>query len=280
MQSIFKILITVTIVQSSISAIGTQFLTIPRNPFELINGYNPAVINEYSKTVIAFSYGNWIADMNISTIDYDRNIFNGWGGLSFRYVALNDLELRTERPTDDPLAYYNSSALAIDGRYSRKFRLGKISTAIRFISIQLYNEESNGYAIDLSWQNRIKDKINFGFAVLNIGMMSDLYEERPELPLRTVVGMTYDYTFGSSSNTISTAVEKSSLVDGIIVRMSNQSTLDNFGFQIGTEIAQEIVTVSGGLSIKLGRFQFGYAAQIGTQSLGIPQFLNLSVILP
>ena len=261
-------------------AVGTQFLSIPRDPVELVHGYNPAFVNRYTKPEITLSFGDWLADMTVSSIDYNRSILSGWGGLSFRYVALNDLELRTDRPTDNPLAYYNSSSFAIDGKYSTQFGIGKISTALRFISVQLYNEESNGFAADLSFQKKINDRFNIGLALLNIGIMSELYQEQPKLPVRTVLGTTYEYSAGQLNNTFSAVLEGSSLVEGVVVRVSHISALDKIRFQIGSQFSEKNVSVSGGISLHLGNVQFGYGVQIGSQALGIPQYLNLAVILP
>lgn len=280
MRLIFKITILIVVLQSMVLAVGTQFLSIPRNPVELVHGYNPAFDNVYTKPEITVSYGDWLADMTMSSIDYNRSILNGWGGLTFRYAALNDLELRTDRPTDNPLAYYNSSSFAIDGKYAKQFGIGKISTALRFISVQLYNEESNGFAADLSFQKNVNDKFNIGLALLNIGTMSELYQEQPKLPVRTIIGTTYKYSMGQLNNTVSAVLENSSLVEGLIVRASHISALDKIRFQIGSQFSDKNVSVSSGISLHLGNVQFGYGVQIGSQALGIPQYLNLAVILP
>jgi hypothetical protein len=280
MQSIFKLLLLLVIVQSNASAIGSQFLAIPHSPYELVNGYNPAFTNIYAKPEIAVSHGNWLADMTVSSINYNSSLFKGWGGLTLRYVALNDLELRTERPTDDPLAFYNSSAIAVDGRYTIQFGFGFVSTTFRYISIQLYNEESSGIAVDLNFRKKINDRFNIGLALLNVGTMSEFYEKKPSLPLRTVIGTTYEYSLGRINNTLSAAIENSTFVNSVIFRASHNSDFDSVTFQIGTQVTKNNLAVSGGLQVHLGRFMFGYAVQIGTQSLGVPQYLNLSVILP
>ena len=266
--------------QSTIFAIGTQFLAIPRNTSDLILGYTPISIIESNNPIISASYGNWLADIKISSMNYERNLFGGRIGLDFRYISLNDLELRTERPTDDPLSYYNSSALSMDGNYTRQFKFGLLSTTLRYISLQLYNESSNGMALDVSLSKTFRETINVGLAVLNLGYMSDLYHEKPQLPVRTILGASYNFELLQLENTLSTVIEKSSLVDGMIIRISDTMDIGKIQLLLGTQIANNATSLSGGINLKLGSYRFGYGVQIGTQALGIPQMLNLSVILP
>ena len=99
--------------------------------------------------MLSASYGNWLGDINVSTIGYNRNIFGGTGGANLYYVSLNDLELRLDRPTAEPLANYSANAVAFAGRFSRATNFGTINGSVKYISMQLYDESSNGVAVDL-----------------------------------------------------------------------------------------------------------------------------------
>ena len=280
MRLIFKKYIIILLLQSTVLAIGTQFLAIPRNTSDLILGYTPIETFESNNPIISVSYGNWLADMKISSMNYERNILGGRIGLDFRYISLNDFELRTERPTDDPLSYYNSSALSMDGKYTRQFKFGLLSTTLRYISLQLYNESSEGMAVDVSFSNTLKEDINVGIAILNLGYMSDLYHEKPQLPVRTILGASYNFEFLQFDNTLSMVIEKSSLVNGMIIRISDTIDIGKIQLLLGTQIANNATSLSGGINLKLGSYRFSYGVQIGTKALGIPQMLNLSMILP
>lgn len=280
MQSFFKIKIIIILFQSITVAVGPQFLSIPLNTSELVNGVNPAIVNLSSKPMISASYGNWLANINVSSISYNRSLLNGWGGLNFRYISINDLELRTESPSDEPLSYYNSSAFALDGKYTRQFKFGVMTVTIRYLAIQLYDESASGIAGDLSLQKKLNNNLNLGVTLLNMGMMSELYEEVPKLPFRVLVGGSYQSDFDKISNQFAVSLEKSFLVDGIILRLSDSIDLSKIQFSVGTQIAEQTVALSGGINIKLGSYQFGYGVQIGTQMLGIPQMLTLNMVLP
>ena len=136
MPLIFRILIPILFFQSTMFGVGTQFLAIPQNVMELIIGVNPIIHNIANKPILSASYGNWLADMKMSSLSYNRHAFGGSAGFDFRYITLNDLELRTDRPTDDPLAVFGATAIAFDGNYIRQTKSGLIITKLRYISMQ------------------------------------------------------------------------------------------------------------------------------------------------
>ncbi len=260
--------------------IGTQFLSIPQNAIELIIGTNPASKNVINKPVLSASYGNWLAGINVSSFGYNRGFFGGIAGFNARYMTINDLELRTDRPTDDPLAVYDATGIALDGNYCRQTKIGLLSTKLRYISMQLLDETATGFAMDIGLKHNINDKFNVGFTILNLGSMSELYEETPKLPVRMIAGSGYSFIINELNNLLFVALEKSSFVDGIIIRVGEVTNWNKFQFLIGTQFSKEVASIAGGIGIKLGIYDIRYGVQFSSQSLGIPQMLDLSIILP
>ncbi|MBU0529374.1 hypothetical protein KKF86_06415 [bacterium] len=260
--------------------IGTQFLAIPQNSMELIIGINPGLNNITNKPILSASYGNWLAGIKISSFGYNRNAFGGTAGFNVRYVALNDLELRSDRPTDEPLAVFGATAVAIDGNYSRQTKIGLLNTKLYYISMQMLNETASGFAMDIGLQHNMNDKINLGFTLLNLGSMTELYVEKPKLPFRVIAGSSYLFKINNIDNSLFVAVEKSSIVEGIIFRVGEITNWNKLQFLIGAQFSQEVAAISGGIGIKLGAYDIKYGIQFGSQSLGIPQMLDVSVILP
>ncbi|MBU0529188.1 hypothetical protein KKF86_05470 [bacterium] len=219
MRLIFKIITSAILCQSLMFGVGTQFLAIPQNSMELIIGINPVLNNVTFKPVLSASYGNWLAGIKVSSFGYNRNAFGGTTGFNVRYVALNDLELRSDRPTDDPLAIFGATAIAFDGNYNRQTKIGLLSTNLHYISMQLLDETATGFAMDIGIQHHMNDKINVGFTLLNLGRMSELNVEKPKLPVRMIAGSSYDFTFNEVDNSFFIALEKSSIIEGIILRV-------------------------------------------------------------
>jgi hypothetical protein len=260
--------------------IGTQFLSIPRNAMELIIGLNPVLNKITNKPALSASYGNWLAGIKVSSFGYNRGAFGGTAGFELRYIALNDLELRSDRPTDDPLAIFSATAIALDGYYNRQTKIGLLSTKLRYIAVQLYDESTTGFVMDIGLQHDVNDNLNVGFALLNLGSMSNLYKEKPKLPVRIIVGSSYVIKINNIDNSLFVALEKSSIAEGIIFRVGNIVNWNKLQFIIGTQFSKEVASISGGIGIRLGAYDIKYGIQFGSQSLGIPQMLDISVILP
>ena len=280
MQLFFRIIILIILLQSLTFGIGTQFLSIPQNTIELIIGINPVLNNISNKPTLSASYGNWLAGINVSSFGYSCKIAGGTAGFNVRYIALNDIELRTDRPTDDPLSVFGATAIALDGSYNRQIGIGLLSTKLRYISMQLFDETSTGFAADIGLQHKVNENFNVGFSVLNLGRMSELNQEIPKLPVRIIGGSSYGFNFGETENALFVALEKSSIVEGIIFRVGEVTNWNKQQFLIGTQVSENVVSISGGIGIKLGAYDIKYGMQFGSQTLGIPQMLDLSVVLP
>jgi len=68
--------------------------------------------------------------------------------------------------------------------------------------------------------------------------------------------------------------------EGISLRVGEVTNWNKLQFLIGTQFSKEVISISGGIGIKLGAYDIKYGIQLGTQSLGIPQMLDISIILP
>ena len=280
MQLFFKIIISAVLVQNLTFGIGTQFLSIPQNTIELIIGINPVLNNVSNKPTLSASYGNWLAGINVSSFGYSHKIAGGTAAFNARYIALNDIELRTDRPTDDPLSVFGATAIALDGSYYRQIGIGLLSAKLRFISMQLFDETSTGFGVDIGLQHNVDKNFNVGISILNLGTMSELNQEIPKLPVRMIGGSSYSFIFGETENALFVALEKSSIVEGIIFRVGEVTNWNKLQFLIGTQVSKNVVSISGGIGIKLGAYDIKYGVQFGSQALGIPQMLDLSVVLP
>lgn len=281
MRFIFKITIIFLIYQSFSFGIGTQFLAIPANSNEMVFDINPTLINANRvRPIISMSYGNWLADIRLSSLSYQRQAFGGTTGLQFRYVALNDLELRQDRPTDEPLAEFGATAIALGGYHQRNINNIEFLLAARYINIRLFDEKSDGFAIDLGVNYPLTEKLNLGVEVLNLGAMSELNESKPKLPLRLIFGAKYNLKFDNIYNSILLAIEKSSQVNSVIINVGDELKWNKLTFQLGAQYSNNVIQVSSGVGIRLGAYRIAYGVQIGTQQLGIPQMLDVTLFLP
>ena len=195
MLSHFKILISILFFSQGMST-GLQFLSIPASANDLIMfnspWRNPSFLNTLEKSPeLSFAYGKWFADSENISLNWTGNIQSTSTGLNFRYVGINDIELRPDMPTSDPLGHYSSygiSAKALTSFQSGQFRYG---VALQVISIQLYQEESSGFAGDLGISWLVNESITLSGSLLNFGKMNELYKEEPTLPQRAISSLSF-----------------------------------------------------------------------------------------
>ncbi|MFQ6678192.1 MAG: hypothetical protein ACE5D0_07690 [Fidelibacterota bacterium] len=270
-------------------ATGTQFLTIPTSGSELAigtsaihnNNINPASISaNASGLFLNISHGSWVADSKTSSL---LMLFPGdraHMGANLRYFEIDDLELRNETPTDEPLAFYGANGFAMGVSGSWESYGMKMGTAIRLIRMDLYTENSQGFSTDFGLIKQLTSKIKVGASVLNLGKMSALKLDVPELPKRVIASAGYLSTVPTFSNEFTLGVENSSLVDGIIFHGSNETKWRNIILRQSSKISKEVSEISFGVGFRFGIYNLNYGILIGSQDLGTPQMLDLTIYFP
>ncbi len=291
MPSISKIAVTIIFLAGSLAALGTQFLSVPSSANMLAQGdqvamateslVNPALLSEISGgPQIDLSLGSWLADVKATSLNYKFDRAGTAANVQLRYMGINDLEFRDERPSDDPLANYSSYGAALDGGLARNLGSIRYGLKLRLVQIRIYDESSTGYALDLGAVKTIRPGFKVGFAALNLGQMNAMQVDDPLMPIRILAGTAFTVSHPVLPTELGLTGEWSSLVDGLIINFGSCSRWKNSALIMGTTLAPDVVEVSAGFNISIGRYTFGYGVQIGSQDLGLPQILDLSVQLP
>ncbi|NOZ04632.1 MAG: hypothetical protein GXO92_08555 [FCB group bacterium] len=274
------------------TAIGTSFLSLPSTARELALGANPviAVTSTANPALIRmggngikldFSYGQWLVGTKETTIGVTGRVFGGELGLRIRYAGIDDLELRSATPTDEPLAYFGAYGVAVGGTYARRLSVTtRLGVAVRIVNIQMYTASSNGIAVDLGGVQRIGKKLSVGLSLLNLGTMSPLANESPRLPVRVLGGMAYSYDYGGISNVVTASSEWLSTREALIFRLGNEIYWKKVIIQMSSQFSEQVAIVSGGFGFRVGIYQFHYGVQFGSRNLGTPQMIDVSVRLP
>lgn len=287
MRSIFR-LISI-ILSGFLFATGTQFLTIPSNGLELSigsntvykNSINPASITaNKSGLFLDMSHGSWLADSKISSL---LMLFPGdkvHFGVNLKYVEIDDLELRGETPTDEPLATYGANGFALGAVGSWDMLGMKIGAAFRWVRINLYTENSNGFSVDIGLIKQLSSKLKVGAAILNMGKMSILKSEEPKLPNRALASASYLFSAREFSNEFTLGGEISTLVNGFILHTSNETNWHNLTLRQSSKLSKEVTEISFGAGFRFGIYNLNYGILIGSHGLGIPQMFDLTIYFP
>ena len=54
----------------------------------------------------------------------------------------------------------------------------------------------------------------------------------------------------------------------------------NLSFHLSSKLAKEITEISGGLGLQFGMYRLNYGIRFGSQNLGLPQMIDLTIQLP
>lgn len=283
MRLIFRLFVLVLSVP--LFAVGTQFLSVPGSALEMsslnILWLNPAIsASMSSRPTIGISYGFWLAESRAFTFQLRGNTGTGSAALRMRYLGFNDLELRTNRPTDDPLANFSAFGATLETVYNRMLGSTRIGLGFKVLRTQVYTSNSTGWAVDLGAERRIGTNFSLGLSLLNLGRMSIMEEERPTLPLRSLINVGYNYTLREMRGRVTVVGETSSHVKGLIFGVGNELHYKNLAGRFTFRSSGEVQTFSGGVALQFGIYQICYSLQMGNQFLGYPQLMDVSVRLP
>ena len=291
MRLISRVLINTVILVNTGFGLGTQFLSVPFNAIDLAFGCNPllgkvtlnnpALLTASPQGInLHMSYGSWLSNVSASSFALASKFSRGTIGLQLRHMGLSDLELRTTTPTDYPIATFGSSALSIDGSYSQSFGGLKAGASLKYIFVQLHTEKITGYAVDAGITHSISKNIQMGVSALNLGIMnkSDTYNQ--SLPMRLLSAISYQFSRSKWDHTVCISAEKSSFVNGPIFGVANETRYNKLDIRFGSHFSDKVTIFSGGFGIRLGILDLHYGIQVGSQHLGIPQMIDLSLRLP
>jgi len=291
MLSISRYILYLFIIVNYGYSLGTQFLSVPSSAIELAFGpsplfgsltvNNPALLRSPTQGVVMnISYGSWLNNISNSSFSLSSKLGRGNIGFNMRHMGVSDLELRSNRPTDDPLATFSSSSFAVATSYSQTYGAITVGATIRYILIQLYTENVSGMTFDAGITRAFGKNIDLGFSILNTGFINNTDSYNPTLPLRFLSALSYQFPRSKWGHKICLSAEQSSLVDGTIIRAASETKFEKFDIRFGTQTSKEVTVVSGGFGIQLGLLNFHYGIQIGSQHLGLPQMLDISIKLP
>ena len=276
----FKLLLF-SITLSGLGAVGTQFLSIPPSARDLIyfnsSWRNPSLLNHINLAPeLSLAYGDWLAGVQTFGFRWKGQIKSGSGGIDIRYVGLDDMELRSDKPTAKPLGHYAAYGASAKGTYSWTKGSFQLGVGLKLLNFQIYQEKSNGTALDLGLGWQPVDKIRFNISALNLGKMGKMVSELPELPRRYISSIIYD----QSKNRYFGAVEYNSYVKNPIYYVGGNGRYNNLLFGTTAMISKGVKSISGGVGIQFGIYSVTYGFQWGDQHLGMPQMIDISVRLP
>ena len=198
------------------------------------------------------------------------------GALDIRYLGMDDIELRPNKPTSEPLGYYAAYGLSTKGVLSIEKGNIQLGLGLQMINFQIYQESSSGASIDLGLGWDIFEKLKLSISALNFGSMNSIIVDAPDLPRKVIGSLSYN----AGSYSVFSAVESNHLVSDPILYTGINSHYKNLIFGGTVMSNKDVRTLSGGIGIEFGIYSVRYGFQWGNQHLGMPQIIDISVRLP
>ena len=173
---LYKILFILLSFNLSI-CIGLKALIIPQSASILSTSgtgisysheINPALLLE-SDSYLSLSKNSWLAGVSGQKISY---IFDRRKYISFENLSINDIELRDEIATEEPLGFFGANWYAAEINESFDLSFYENITfgyKVKLNYSKLYTESMHGYSIDIGLNNQINKNLNIGLLIKNLG---------------------------------------------------------------------------------------------------------------
>jgi len=129
---------------------------------------NPALLLE-ANSYLSLSKNSWLGGVSGQKISY---IFDNRKYISFESLSINDIELRDEIATETPIGFFGAHWYAVEINESYDFPFNKEFTfgyKVKLNYSKLFTESMHGYSIDLGFNNKIKENLNIGLLIKNLG---------------------------------------------------------------------------------------------------------------
>ena len=288
MRSIFSLLIILSV---PITGMGTQFLVLPSSAEELSMGshatlpglfpINPALFSAPKKYPhFSINRGSWLSDVTLTHIGYNQAWDNKTTHFGIKYSGLTDIEFRENIPQDNAFSSFSAYGFAMDAGISIDREDQKFGFSISYIDLGLYTERTSGFGLNLGYALDLKNGINIGLAVQNIGRMKTLSSKAPSLPMRLSTGASKLIRSDRFVNNIFGSVEWNSVVAASKIYLGNRFSWNRLDILAGYSTSKEVVESSIGIGLNLNRYHISYGVRIGSQDLGIPKVLSVRLLLP
>lgn len=288
MRLIFSLLFSIVI---QLQGMGTQMLNLPSSADELSMGshatlgglfpINPALyIANEKHPYLSLNRGNWIGDVSLSQIGYNKIGLDKVFHIGIKYSGLTDLEFRGNVPQDDASSNFSAYGLVLDAGVGFKRLNHSYGISISYVQFGLYTEQSKGVSIDLGYSIKLKNGYSIGLVAKNLGGMTKLENNSPSLPKRFCSGISKEFQFKNFKNSIFGSIEWNSLVSEAKVHLGNRFRWNRLNLLAGYSTSNQVVESSIGIGINFDRYQVIYGTRFGSQDLGFPKLLSIRVLMP
>lgn len=154
--------------------------------------WNPAGLSKIKQRQITGMYNSWLEDVTHQYLGYagplrKKSVF----GIGITYLNVGDIT-KTDVSGNANLGTFNSRDIALGLSYARIVTTRiSIGLTAKYISQELEEESASGYACDIGTLIKIRNNLDMGIVVQNMGSSMKFVSESDELPLNVKAGFGY-----------------------------------------------------------------------------------------
>ncbi len=288
MHLIFKLIISLYL---PLFGIGAQFLSLPVGAEELALGSHPTCENYFSVNPAAYvvadnhpefflDRGSWLGGVKTANIAFHQQLKKIVFHLKLRYSGLSNIELRDNRPSDEPMAHFSAFGVAGNTGFSIESNRSRFGLSLEAIRMDIFTESSEGLSLNIGYLYKVSKTIAVATSVLNIGKLSSLQNISPKLPLRVFIGLGKTFQFNEYNNKTYISAEWNEYSNAIRIWGGNELSWKRLRMMGGGSFSKKTHSISGGLGLQFGNYNISYAIRYGSQDLGIPHSISLRLLFP
>ena len=193
--------------------------------------------------------------------------------LVLRSTVEEDLELRNDVPTAEPLAYF--SARLLSATLLRGWRLGttNLGLGITFAYQRMYEYSARGLWLSAGWQGEPLPWLRWSLTINNLGLGEALYHERDPVALRAGAGLAVKTPLRGSYLSLDLWLDEQ---QGLVPCLAWQGSGQVIRLSAGIRWEAGAPLLAAGFQLSYHRWVISYAYGYQDRALGKPYMLSLS----
>lgn len=178
--------------------------------------WNPALLSGNDSKSLVLMHNAYLADIAQEFVAFQFLTGKNNMAVSLNLINIPGIEIRGERPTEEPAGKTEAINLAAAISYARPMKNNwAVGLSLKYLYEKYYLQDASGYAIDLgvSKTNLFNKPMTFGLTLQNLGKMKPLQTEATKLPLLLRTGLAYQTPVRLFNKPIETALDVDYLVN-------------------------------------------------------------------
>ena len=224
--------------------------------------WNPAGLANAAQKNLVLMHNVWLDDITQEFASWQIMTGKHNLALSANLMIFPGIEVRGERPTEDPDGVTEAINFYSALSYARTFSGWQAGVSVKYLFERYYLAQANGWAVDFGVQRmNVVKNLDWGLALANLGKMAVLQEVATPLPLILRSGLVYHlpFQFLQGGHLLSADVQYVKDEHLYLRAGSEWNMVQYLSLRGGLIYFKDGLRVSAGLGIKYSGFQLDYA---------------------